>query len=162
MHPLCWAGKAVSLKATIAEDLQDPIGVREYAKRMIPKVAYNLEQSSGWRSRCVHGLDLGASGGKKNKKEIKVVGDRARATWWLAALAWGVILGLCCWFRHSVMCMAVFHGPGSRGAWWSFGPRTTARVADRNSKALEVTTMQVLLWSVNVAYQIYSFRWWYQ
>jgi len=39
--------KSASLKATIAEDLQDPIGVREYAKRMIPKVAYNLEQSSG-------------------------------------------------------------------------------------------------------------------
>ena len=62
----------------------------------------------------------------------------------------------------SVMCMAVFHGPGSRGAWWSFGPRVTAHVADRNSKALEVNRHGGGA-SVKCerGHQIDSFRWWW-
>jgi hypothetical protein len=118
MHPFCWAGKRrVSLKATITEDLQNPIGMRECAKRVIPKGTSNLEQSSAWRSRCGHGLENNkvASGGKKNKKAIIVVGDRARATCWLVPysssdwLLWpvvlrSVILGPCCWFSDVYSC----------------------------------------------------------
>ena len=110
MRPFCWTGKGPYLwkpqlpKICICKTRL----AWEYAKRMIPKDAYNLEQSSGWRSRCVHGLDLGASGGKKNKKAIEaVVTGRGRPGGWC----------LMPFSSDWLMRMAVFHSPGSRGAY---------------------------------------------